>query len=349
MKKFWFALISLLAIISPLFVSAHEAYVLTTKEWDYGIMHPGAGRLLGALTPENFKVIVVITLSIVAALIFTFFFRLTSIAGFLGRQVERLSVIGPIIVRLTFATALFFSAHTDHILGPELPLSVLPYDHLLRATLYIASICIALGFLTEIMALASLAIFILAAREYGAYIITYLNYLGEIIVLLLFGSREWSIDRKIFGPLKRLRNWSNYKTVIVRICYGLALIYAAVNIKLFHPLLTIQVVNDYHLNQFHWLFPHDPLLIALGAAITEIVIGLFIIFGFEMRLTVLVSVFYITLSLLFFREAVWPHLLLYGISFNLLVEPEVFTLDHLVENRFKGGFLKGLFRHGSPT
>ncbi len=49
-----------------------------------------------------------------------------------------------------------------------------------------------------------------------------------------------------------------------------------------------------------------------------------------MRLTILISLFYITLSLLFFRERVWPHLLLYGISFNLLVQPETFTIDHIL-------------------
>jgi hypothetical protein len=174
---------------------------------------------------------------------------------------------------------------------------------------------------------------------------TYLNYLGEIIVLLLFGLRVWSVDGVLFGPLKRFPRLAPYETTIIRIFYGTALIWAAVTVKLIHPELTVTVVNNWNLTRFHWLFPSDPLLVTLGAGIVEAVIGIFIIFGFEMRMTILISLFYITLSLLYFRELVWPHILLYGISFNLLVEPESFTLDHLLfgDERAKSPIWKRIF------
>ena len=184
-------------------------------------------------------------------------------------------------------------------------------------------------------AAAGILIFIGSFFVYGPYVFTYLNYLGELVVLLLFGMRVFSVDRMLFGPLRRFAYFEKYETVIVRVMYGLALIYAGITVKLLHPDLTVTVVNTWHLTKFHWLFPSDPLLVTLGAGIVEMVIGLFIIFGFEMRLTVLISLFYITLSLLYFRELVWPHLLLYGISFNLMVQPEVFTLDHLLFKRHR--------------
>ncbi len=192
------------------------------------------------------------------------------------------------------------------------------------------------GFMTELAAAIGIGIFISAFLVFGTYMFTYSNYLGEFIVLLLFGMRAFSIDTYLFGPLRRFHNFEKYETLIIRIMYGFALIYAAIVVKLLHPDLTTSVVTTWNLTQFHWLFPSDPLLVAFGAGIVECVIGLFIIFGFEMRLTVLISLFYITLSLLYFREMVWPHILLYGISFNLLVQPETFTLDHLFFERKPG-------------
>jgi uncharacterized membrane protein YphA (DoxX/SURF4 family) len=232
-------------------------------------------------------------------------------------------------VRITIALALFFSALSNSFLGPELHIGAFPYAYLVRALLFAISGMIAVGFMTELAAFAGVIIFLGSLFVYGPYVLTYLNYLGELIVLSLFGMRMFSIDGYLFGSLKRFVSFERYGTLIVRVLYGLALVYAAITVKLLHPDLTVTVVNSWNLTKFHWLFPSDPLLVTLGAGIVETVIGLFIIFGFELRLTVLISLFYITLSLFYFRELVWTHLLLYGISFNLLLQPETFTLDHL--------------------
>ncbi|MDE1871819.1 MAG: hypothetical protein KGI06_06300, partial [Candidatus Micrarchaeota archaeon] len=42
----------------------------------------------------------------------------------------------------------------------------------------------------------------------------------------------------------------------------------------------------------------------------------------------------ITLSLLFFREAVWPHLMLYGISLSLLINgPGPLSIDEWIDTK----------------
>jgi uncharacterized membrane protein YphA (DoxX/SURF4 family) len=211
---------------------------------------------------------------------------------------------------------------------------------LLRAALFAISGMILTGFLTELAALGALLIFTIGWQIEGWYLLTYMNYLGEIVVLILFGSRRYSVDRWIFGSLKRFPHLRDYEQAIVRVCYGIALSYAAIDIKFLHPILTVTVVNEYHLTQFHWLFPSDPLLVTFGAALSELVIGIFIILGFEIRLTVLISLFYITMSLLYFREVVWPHLLLYGISLNLIFSKEAFTLDNFVDEHTIRAFRK---------
>lgn len=309
--------------------SAHEAYVLPYTTFWNGVGEPFSAHAFAALRdPNNIRITSTIVISVFVLLGINFLFRMSSWGRSIHAFLERFARFGPHFVRITIALALFFSALSNSFLGPELHIGAFPYAPIVRAALFAISGMVAVGFFTEIAAFLGVLIFLWSLFVYGPYVFTYLNYLGELIVLALFGMRAFSLDGYIFGPLKRFISFERYGTLIVRVLYGLALIYAAITVKLLHPDLTVTVVNSWNLTQFHWLFPSDPLLVTLGAGIVEAVIGLFIIFGFELRLTVLISLFYITLSLLYFRELVWPHLLLYGISFNLLLQPEVFTLDH---------------------
>ena len=352
MRKYIFALLSIVGFfLSYGVASAHEAYVLPYDTFWNGMKQPFSAHAFAALkNPENVHITLMIMLSVFVLLGLNFIFRLSSLGQKAHAFLERYSRFGPHFVRITIAAALFFSAASNTFLGPELHGSLFPYPHLLQISLFALSFMIAIGFLTELAALAGIVIFASSLFVFGPYIFTYLNYLGELVVLLLFGMRVFSVDGYIFGPLRRFRSFEKYETVIVRVLYGLALIYAAITVKLLHPELTVTVVNTWNLTKFHWLFPSDPLLVTFGAGVVESVIGLFIIFGFEMRLTVLISLFYITLSLLYFRELVWPHLLLYGISFNLLVQPEVFTLDHIFfkkHRRAKGWWKRPFSAHSN--
>ena len=343
-KKVFTFLGVFVSLFLPFVAYAHEAYVLDHTFFWSELSTPWNLEALKALeNPVDLRLFFIIAISIIVALGLNFTLRRFSVGKKIGESFEKLSSYGPLFVRAAIATAFFFSAASMSFLGPELPLSHMPFAHVLQILLYVASVCIALGFLTEVAALITLVIFTMGFFVYGSYLITYLNYLGEIIVLVLFGMRKWSIDGLMLGVTKRLPRLQKYETTIIRICYGIALIFAAITVKFLHPALTIQVVNQWNLTQFHWLFPHDPILVTLGAGLSEFAIGLFIILGFEMRLTVLISLFYITLSLFFFRELVWPHLMLYGISFNLLVQPEVFTLDHIFFDRKSIKLWKRLF------
>lgn len=310
--------------------SAHEAYVLPYDSFWSSLKESFSGHAFAALKdPNNLKVTILIAVSVWILLGLNFVFRRSSAGQKLHAGLERYSWLGPHFVRAAIAIAFLFSALSNSFLGPELHADMLPYAMAVKIALIAISFMIAIGFLTELAAFAGIVIYVGSFFVFGPYIFTYLNYLGELIVLMLFGLRAFSVDSYLFGPLRRFKNFAKYEIFIVRVLYGIALIYAAFTVKLLHPDITVSVVNTWHLNQFHWLFPHDPLLITLGAGIVETVIGLFILIGFQTRLTVIISLFYITLSLLFFRELVWPHLMLYGISFSLLVQPEVLSLDGL--------------------
>jgi hypothetical protein len=328
--KAWFGIFGLgfLAVVLwPVVASAHEAYVLDKDVFQAGLQKTSLDAFGALSRGDNLHTFLVISLAVAVCLVLNFILRHSRLGHTIDNGFERLAPFGPLIIRISIAISFFFSAWTMSWLGPELSLAALPLAHVLQVALFAVSIMLFFGFLTELAALVALLIFSVAAVQFGWYLMTYFNYFGEIIALLLFGGHRFSADRLLFG----WRHWwprlARYETAIIRVTYGVALIYAAITIKLLHPILTETVVVNYHLTQFHWLFPSDPLLIVFGGALAEMTIGLFILLGFEMRLTILVSLFYITLSLLYFGEAVWPHLLLYGISLNLLFEPETFTLD----------------------
>jgi uncharacterized membrane protein YphA (DoxX/SURF4 family) len=320
------------SLFLPLFSLAHEAYVVP-REFFWQAM--AAPRSLAAFSvlrdPAELWLTAKIAAGILLLLIINFVLRRAGLTTRLGTFFERWARASSVLVRLAIATAFFLGAQSGVFLGPELPLALLPGAEVLRWALYAVSAMIFFGVYTELAALVALAIFTTAFFGFGTYLATYLNYLGELLALLIFGSRRLSLDRLWRGSLVGWRaRWEKYETTLVRVFYGAGLIYAGVWIKLLHPNLGLHVVEEWQLTQFAWLFPADPLLVVLGAGLAEALIGLFILLGFELRMTVIISLFYMTLSLFYFQELVWPHLLLFGISFSLIAQPEVFTLDNLI-------------------
>lgn len=311
-------------------VAAHEMYVLTPRQISDAGSLPPINTYLALTSPTNFRLSLAVALVVAAVLVGNMLLRETKFGVRVSAWFGKGETWGTLLVRLTLAASLAASAYTGSFLGPELSIGAFSASLLIRTILYIVSAFLALGLFTEVAAGVAFILFLVGGGVFGWYVITYFNYFGEILALLLFGSRFFSVDRLLFGKLKRFQQGRQYETLILRICYGVALSFAAINIKFLHPLLTQTVVTEYHLTTFHLLFPSDPLLIVFGAGIVELLIGVFIAIGFQTRLINMVVLFYLTLSLLFFQEAVWPHLMLYGISLKLLFSPDVWGADYFI-------------------
>jgi hypothetical protein len=303
----WLA-IGLFIVSIPIAAFAHEVYVLNpdefTRQWNTTSV-----QLLDVLqNPKDIMTCIVITLGILLLLTLTFFFLRSQRGKRFTAAFERYSKYGPLILRLVIGASFIFSAYYGSFLGPELSINSLPGAILIQTLMYTVGILFLWGLCIEIAALTGLLIITLGFAVYNIYLLTYISYVGVLLAFLC----------------------SKYEVPFVRVFYGIGLLFAAINIKLLHPAVALMVVEKYNLTQFHWLFPSDPLLVVLGAGLVEVALGLFIIFGFELRLVVLISLFYLTLSLLFFREALWPHLIMFGISFDLLVSKQHYSLDALL-------------------
>lgn len=315
-------------LLFPFPAFAHEAYVLPREEFQAGIKINSTNPFGPLVDTSHLQLFLIISVCVALTYFFTVLWSTTSLSQKLDKLIRNLAVLGPLIIRVVISASFFFSALGNVILGPELSLEGIAGGGVIRILLFIISGMIISGFLVEIAAFISLLIFLYITFYFGPYMATYLNYFGEILVLLIFGSRFLSVDRILFGKKLWLKGAEKYKYLeipIVRVLYGLALIYAGYSIKFQHQILTVEVYNQYHLKQF---FHETAQFIAAGAGLSEIMIGAFIVFGFVMRLTVIISLIFITLSLLYFREMVWPHLMLYGISLSLIINSaDKFTVD----------------------
>lgn len=329
-EKIFFSFLS--ALFGLLFAQptyAHEAYVLTHQEFTHGLAVNSPNPLTPLFDTSYIQISAIITICVAVAYILVILWSATPISAFLDKVIKKANVIGPLIIRLAISASFFYAAQANSVLGPELSLEHLPGGIFIRFVLFVISIMIFFGIFVELAALFGLIIFIYITNFYGLYMITYANYFGELLVLLLFGSKLLSFDRYFFGKklwFKKLEKFRELETPIVRVLYGIALIYAGWTIKFQHQELSIMVYNQYHLKDF---FHASASFIAAGAGLSEIAIGVFILFGFVMRFTVFISLFFITLSLVYFREMLWPHFMLYGISFSLLINSaDKFTVDH---------------------
>lgn len=323
--------LALIGALLPKITLAHEAYVMETQDFWQRLSKPFSPYSIQALNDVgNFYISLKVAVGVFILLALNYFFRRSKIGKAFHGNLEKLSSLGPVIIRVAIAVSFFYSAKSLNFLGPELSIAQMPFSEIVQWGLYLCSALILFGFLSELAGIIALTLFTISAITFNTYILTYAAYLGEIIILIMFGSRNWSIDKLIFGPLKRNINIQKYEASIIRVFYGLSIIYTSIFVKILHPDITIKVVEHWNLTQFNWLFPSDPILIALGAGLVELAVGIFILIGFELRLTAFISLFYMTLSLFYFQELLWPHLLMYAISINFLVRQETFTLDSFI-------------------
>lgn len=281
-------------------VGAHEVYVLSPETIAQNIATPSPSPF-GAFATNRFQFFLwgFISFVVVSTI---FFASITHRLEILFEPtLTRLRPWAAPVARITLGLCLLASAYQNSLFGPELPLSDFGiYGILVRMLLYAAGILITFNVYPQFAAAIALAIFAAGALRYGVYVLTYLNYLGEILLIFLLFKRTLE----------------EYAFLVLRVGFGVAVVFAALYGKFIHSNLALSTIYEYHLtNYFHF----DALFIVLGACIIEVLMGIFFIVGFEIRHTSLFFLFWIFLSLLYFGESVWPHLILVGVNVALFM------------------------------
>jgi len=326
MYRFLLATFALCICVLPSVSYGHEVYVLPADTIETAIQTaPFSGWETIAANIGDF----IFWTFIAVVVSFGVFF--ISISRVLERLLDpflfKLRRYAPVVSRVTIGLAFLAQAYYQAFYGPELSFAntVPGYEVITTVALVIIGVLITFGVYTRTAALAALGFFALAVYHYGSYMLTYTNYLGEIFVLLILGAHRIGVHahadvrgRGIRGALGAVADWLAPKSFfILRVAFGISLLYASIYAKFLHNMLAFEVASTPLAGHMATLAENlggfEPHFLVLGAGIIEVVIGLFFLLGIEIRFTSLFLEFWLMLSLIYFGEVVWPHLILIGI------------------------------------
>ncbi len=324
------ALLALAAL--PFAVKAHEVYLLSPSE------------VAEAIATAPFDHYQVVLENLNQFMFWAFIAILLVIVVFVASISHKLEVnIRPLLqkihpyavplVRVTLGLALIACAYFKSAFGPELPLAEVygSWADMIRIAFFVLGVLLTAGIYVRLASLAAFALFCVAAVQEWPYILTYTNYLGVIIVTFAVGTSAHTISGKrhqaadmlgldaFFVPLAQ--RLAPYAFLILRVCFGVSLLVASIYAKILNNMLALAVATTSfapHTTSLAQALGFEPHFLVLGAAIVEVVIALFFILGVEIRFTSLFLLFWLTLSLLYFGETVWPHLILIGIPLALV-------------------------------
>lgn len=302
-------------LVLPHAASAHEVYVLSPAEVQAAKAAPSVPFF--AVLSENIRLFsfwALIGLVVVAGV---FLFSVNRrIERAFDPSLAKMKKWAPVIARVTVGLSFLAAAWYGASYGPEFPLGTTYGAHasLVAALLVFIGILVVANVWVRLAAMVALGFYALSVFFHGWYMLTYANYLGEIVVLLVLGSARAA--SKGAGFLARLsRRVAPYSFAVLRVLFGISLIYTSFYAKILYSNLTLDTIMKYRLTDYLHFEPH---FLVLGAACVEILIGLLFVLGIEIRATALFLLFWLALSLCFFGEAVWPHIILIGIPLALI-------------------------------
>src|SRR5258708_1972833 len=312
---------------------AHENYIVSKDVIDRGMQDWSINVFDALKNPHNLTIALTVGISFLIVIAFYYWFA-TSRAGIIfNRKIQTLEPAGHVMVRIALAGSFIASAYFNSFLGPEIPLASLPFGQLLQPVLLGVGLLLVVGLFTEVASIVGFIILVLTARVYKDYMITYFNYFGEFLALIFFGSRVFSFDSLIASSKSWMDKYKEWEIPLIRISYGISVLYPAITIKILHATIMVQIAEQYKLNQIHWLFPSDPLLISLCTGVAQIAVGLPIIFGFATRFNAFVTFVLYVMSILFFKEPVWPHYILLALALYLVINNGGgYSIDRWIEN-----------------
>ena len=328
-KKIWHQMWAFVACIFGFylltfsFVSAHEVYVLDPNEIASGIQSAPFDMVQVAL--QNLHEFIFWAFIVFVAISTIFFVSVFHrFENLLDPLLNRGKRYAHTVCRVTVALGMLAGAYYQAQYGPELPLSATwgAFTPVIVGITVVAALMIIFNVYVRTAAFIALVFYSVGFALHGIYMFTYTNYLGEFLVLFLLGapSKHVRVFKEFWQRTERAVE--RYAWLIIRVSFGISLLTAAVYAKIIHNDLALQVAElplaGHQFGVAHYL-GFEPHFLVLGAALIEILIATFFIFGIEIRWTCIFLEFWLSLSLWYFGETVWPHLILIGVPIALFL------------------------------
>jgi uncharacterized membrane protein YphA (DoxX/SURF4 family) len=299
---------------------AHEVYVLDRETIAQAMLTPSPNPFMAYIGNEyvfylSGFIALVVVLTVFAATLFRAFEKRAD------PVLYALKKYALPVARITVGLCFVAFALSGNLYGSEVFLSDAFGDTtwIMQALLLVLGIGATVGIYTRAIGVGMLLVYATALLVYGTYILTYTDFLGAALLLSILGGGLYSVDSLLNTRegLSRLTHaLQPLAFPLLRICFGFGVVYASVYAKFLHSELALAVVNVHDLTRF---FPFDPLFVVLGALIIEFIAGLMVMFGVALRWALIFLAFWLTLSLVYFQELIWPHGILFGLAVALLL------------------------------
>ena len=333
-KLIWIS--CLVTWVLPMLAWAHEVYVLPSESIESAMNAVSPNPFLAYFGNESeFILWGLVSLIALATIACATMFRLFESS--LSPLLIPLKSLALPLVRIATGISVLSFGIAGAIFGTELPLQSMfgVFAPAVGWMFVVVGCLMTVGLYTREMSILMLLAFAFSASETGWYMLTYADHLGAYVALFILGSGPFSIDHARGRPhalrIPHLSTFVPYAFPALRILFGIGVIFASIYAKYIHSQLALDVVLIYDLTRF---FPFDPLFVVLGALIIEFLAGLMLVLGIAIRWTNIFLLFWLTLSLLYFQEAIWPHVILFGLAAALFCHGyDRFSLEGLVLKR----------------
>ena len=299
----------------PLTTFAHEVYVLPLDVIREAMTNPSPDPFSAILGNEwqfmFWAFVGFVAVSTIAAATFFGLFEKRMIPTLM-----RLKRYALPLARLTAGLSTLSFGLAGALYGTEIPFDSLfgAASGLMQICFVAAGIALILGVFTRPFAVLLATVYAYAGYIYGWYIFTYTDHIGLYILLILLGSGGFTLSRRLhlneLNPPRIVEHLRPLAFPILRILFGFGIMFASVYAKYMYSALALNVVVMYNLTTY---FPFDPLFVVLGALIIEFLAGILFMLGIAVRWSSLFLLFWLTLSLIYFQEDVWPHIILFGL------------------------------------
>lgn len=305
---------TLVFLLVPFTASAHVGYVLDHEDF---VSHGGTDTafLFSGIEQNPGAVL----LSVLAGLLviggIIFFRRSAGGKRFMARASEKLASyeeLLPWMARLSLGIALLGAGTASAFISPVLG-SASAAVALLEIVL---GFLFLLGFLTIPAVIATVILFASGLAKSG-YLVGNFDLLALAISVFLLGSTRPGLDDILgLGAKMKWERLKRYVPLILRVGLGTAFIFLAVYEKFLNPHDSELVVQTYNLMH---VIPVPASLWVFGAGAVELILGVMLIIGFEIRVVSIISFLVISLSFFYFKESVYSHVTLFGALSMLLV------------------------------
>lgn len=311
MKKFFLHVTTFLLLstyyllLSTEFVSAHVSYVISEQDF---VAKSGSDSafLFSGFSDPFFNSALLIGIAI--------FF---CIVAFLSRQPfwkKEFSLLKktsktygeliPWMLRLSIGIALVGAGFGGVLLSPTVLAS--PFISFVEI---VTGFCILTGFLLSLAGVFAFALFFLALSV-SPSVMGNLDFAALVVSFLTYGVVRPGID-DLFGiphlhSLGHLKEWVPF---FLRIGIGGSLIFLAVYEKFLNPHTSALVIELFNIQS---VIPLSLEILVTWVGVIELMLGLFLVTGFHVRLFSVITFLFIMLSFFVFREAVYAHITLFG-------------------------------------